>query len=386
MSNKNRKGFILITAFLALALLLILSGAFFMSSLTEQRVSQRQLANATAFYLAEAGVDDAIVRLRSDNMYAGTTPSTASLGTQGVFETRVTQPDPINQPNLRRIESWGYTPSKDATAYGYQMKKLDVYVNVTQNPLFPKAIFAQEEIEILGGSLVDSYNSSQGPYDPNNPGSNADIGSNNIDGENDVIEVSGGSTVMGDAVVGPDVPYQDAIEVSSNSTITGTQSNSSTQTVLNPPTIPDGTTSVDLSNVTSPQTFSGGEYSASSIKIVGSGYIQFTGPTTLYVSGAVDIGGHGIVTSVNIPANLIIKVVGSYDVKVSGTSSFYGGIYAPQSEIVISGTDGVFGAVAGDEVKLSGGANLHYDEAIGEVPGGAGYKVTILGWHESIQD
>lgn len=385
MSIKNKGGFILIAAFLVIVLLLILSGVFFMSSLTEQRIAERHLATATAFYLAEAGIDDAIVRLRTDNMYAGTTPSTTSLGTQGVFETRVTQPDPTNQPTLRLIESWGYTPEKDPSAYGYQEKKLNEYVDVTPAPLFPKAIFAQGEIDILGGSLVDSYNSSQGPYDPNNPGSNADIGSNNVDGENDVIELSGESTVMGDAVVGPSVPYQSAIEVSSNSTITGTQTNNSTVITLDPPTIPDGTTSIDLSNVTSPQSYSGGEYSTSSIKIVGSGYVQFTGPTTLYVSGTVDIGGNGMVTADNIPANLIIKVVGSYNVKMTGTSNFYGGVYAPQSEVVVSGTGGFFGAIVGDEVKLSGSAKLHYDEAMGDVPGGAGYTVTVLGWHESVQ-
>ncbi len=356
-----------------------------MTSLTEQRISQRQSAIATAFYLAEAGIDDAIVRLRVDNMYSGTTPATTSLGIKGEFETTVTQFDPTDQPAVRRIESLGFTPSKDPSAFGYQMKKLEAYVRVTPNPLFPMAAFAQKELDIIGNSLIDSYDSSKGGYGPGNSGSNGDIGSNNVDAQDGSIEVRGNSTVKGDATVGPSVPYQDAIEVWESSTITGTQFNASNETALPLVVIPEGISNSGDLEISGEDkiVLPGGNYWYSSIEITGNGSLQFTGSSTVYVTGDIEVAGNGITTSNDLPANLIIKVVGEREVKFTGNADFYGGIYAPQSTVQISGEVKAFGAVAGDEVNITGDIGLHYDEALRDVSGGSGYLVTLLAWHEA---
>ncbi len=382
----NRRGIVLITAFLAIALILILSGIFFMSSLTEQRASQRQLAVTTAFYLAEGGIDDAIAKLRTDNNYPGSAPAVIQLGTQGEFETKVTQPGPVNQPDSRRIESWGYTPSKDQTAYGYQVKKLEAYVTVTPNPLFMMAIFTEDEIEMNGSGLLDSYDSSKGVYDPANAGSDADIGSNNKSKEEPVIQIKGNFTVNGDAGVGPNVPYQDAIKVWPQSDITGTQSNFSQEISLPPVTVPENILDSGDLNIGggSSEVLSGGDYWFSSVKITGNGQLQFSGPATIYVTGDIDIAGNSITTSNNLPANLVFKVAGAHDVKLTGDMDFYGGIYAPESEINLNGNGKVFGAFTAKEVDLNGNVNFHYDEAMKNIPGGAGYLVELNAWHESL--
>lgn len=382
----NRRGIVLITAFLAIALLLVLSGVFFMSSITEQRASQRQLAVTAAFYLAEGGIDDAMAKLRADNNYPGSAPAVIQLGAGGQLETRVTQPDIVNQPDLRRIESWGYTPSKDQSSYGYQVKKLEAYVTVTPNPLFMMAILTQDEIEMNGSGSLDSYDSSKGAYDPASAGSDADIGSNNKSNEEPVIQIKGNFTINGDAGVGPGVPYQDAIKVWPQSNITGGQSNY-TKEIAMPPVIVPGNLSnsgdLDIGGGAS-QVFPGGDYWFSSVKIAGNGQLQFTGPAVVYVTGDIDIAGNSVTTSSDLPANLVFKVAGAHDVKLTGDTDFYGGIYAPESEINLNGNGKVFGALTAKEVDINGNVDFHYDEAMKNVPGGAGYLVELNAWHESL--
>lgn len=399
MMIKKKKGFVLIAAFLVVVLLLVLISAYITSTFTETKAARKAQMVTTALYLAEAGVDRTIVDLENFQGVDLTQqqvgfeifPQTYfSLGNLGGFERRATISQIVPSGIIVRIESRGHAssapmPVLNTNAPEYQLKYIEAFVNVIPNPLFPMALFTQEEID-LNNSLIDSYNSSNGSYGGANAGNKGDIGSNNLGRDRDVIELRGGTIVSGDATVGPSVPWSDAIDVGRGAQITGTQSNASKVTPLPIPTTPGTATSINLSNVTSPQTYPGGTYSASSIKISGGGSVQFTSPTVIYVDGDTDIGGNGIITVNNLPANLIIQVVGRGDVKISGNGNFYGGMYAPQSEVKISGNGDVFGAVAAKEAKVAGAGNrqmgIHYDETLIRVPGGSGYKVTIIAWHD----
>ncbi|GAB3350072.1 polymer-forming cytoskeletal protein [Chromohalobacter beijerinckii] len=137
------------------------------------------------------------------------------------------------------------------------------------------------------------------------------------------------------------------------------------------------------------------------------------GDMTLYVKGDVDIGGGAtfsvaegsslkIVTEkgrFNLSSNLnvasdsptdddgnpILSLYSTYNdegasgwnagVNITGASAFKGTIFAPYSTVNVAAGGGLYGAVKGRRVEVSGGAGIHYDEALMEStvgPGGGG--------------
>ena len=82
---KNKKGTVLIASYLVITVLAILGSAFVSRSISEVRVAQRQKNSMDAFYLAEAGIDKALVYLRSlPNPPGGTGPFDPLGGSQGL--------------------------------------------------------------------------------------------------------------------------------------------------------------------------------------------------------------------------------------------------------------------------------------------------------------
>ncbi|WP_277811739.1 polymer-forming cytoskeletal protein [Chromohalobacter canadensis] len=134
------------------------------------------------------------------------------------------------------------------------------------------------------------------------------------------------------------------------------------------------------------------------------------GDMTLYVKGDVDIGGGAtfsvaegsslkIVTEegrFNLGSNLnvasdsvtddegnpILSLYSAYDdegasgwnagVNITGASAFKGTIFAPYSTVNVAAGGGLYGAVKGRRVEVSGGAGIHYDEALMESTVGTG--------------
>ncbi|MFM5367027.1 hypothetical protein ACET85_14715 [Aeromonas veronii] len=94
---------------------------------------------------------------------------------------------------------------------------------------------------------------------------------------------------------------------------------------------------------------------------------------TLIVSGKVDLGAGAEVTAVKqgltaggTPA---ISIYSSYSgkdgIKLSGNTPLYAALYAPLTEMKISGSGGLYGAVRAKHLTESGAGGVHYDEALG---------------------
>jgi hypothetical protein len=49
-------------------------------------------------------------------------------------------------------------------------------------------------------------------------------------------------------------------------------------------------------------------------------------------------------------------------VTISGSSDLYAEVYAPQSDVTISGRGGFFGSVIGSTLTLSGSGGVHFDQ------------------------
>ncbi|MFQ2040050.1 hypothetical protein [Aeromonas sp. s11] len=94
---------------------------------------------------------------------------------------------------------------------------------------------------------------------------------------------------------------------------------------------------------------------------------------TLIVSGKVDLGAGAEVTAakqglttVGTPAiSLYSAYSGKDGIKLSGNTPLYAALYAPLTEMKISGSGGLYGAVRAKHLTESGAGGVHYDEALG---------------------
>jgi hypothetical protein len=91
-----------------------------------------------------------------------------------------------------------------------------------------------------------------------------------------------------------------------------------------------------------------------------------TQTVTIYIAGQTTLNGQGITNPFGQPTDLslVVSAVPSEDVVQAGDSEFRGFIYAPYTEIKISGTADMKGAAVGKSVVHNGGAPFHYDESL----------------------
>ena len=74
-------------------------------------------------------------------------------------------------------------------------------------------------------------------------------------------------------------------------------------------------------------------------------------------------GGSGFVNPTSVPSNLQISssYAGKDGVKLSGGSNAYLSVYAPKTDIDLSGNSPVFGALLGKTLTIGGESAVHYD-------------------------
>lgn len=98
----------------------------------------------------------------------------------------------------------------------------------------------------------------------------------------------------------------------------------------------------------------------------GSGYITQDNNVhvTYYVDAGVNVSGQSFLNGSGLAQNNQIFVVGSGDVTISGGGNLVGTIDAPNSNVTISGSGSLTGALIGNTLNISGGASLHYDDAL----------------------
>jgi len=91
---------------------------------------------------------------------------------------------------------------------------------------------------------------------------------------------------------------------------------------------------------------------------------------TIYITGNISISGGGMISQ--RPHDLIIYASATNGSKVAirGNSEFSGALYAPLSDISVTGNSSIRGAVRGITVTGSGNAGFHYDEGTGTLLSG----------------
>ncbi|MFH0838970.1 MAG: hypothetical protein V1893_02170 [Candidatus Omnitrophota bacterium] len=392
---RNNKGLVLIFFYLVLALLVTMGIGFITLGIFEAKFTERYRNSKIAFYLAEAACDVAIASLRLDATYTGV--GYTALG-EGGYTIDVITPDANS--TWRKIVATGYYPDNNSSSYGYARRQLEMYAEVT----FPNcgsrwAMFGKTELDVNGTLYMDSYNSEEGSYGGSNVGSNGDIGTNSTEDAALKLNITGTTAqVYGTLYAGyggdpetvisingsitPSPPSKDSLDASITLNSIVVPSGASNQGSLS---LKSGDTAIFTAGDyyftgISAQTSVGGKKPPPTIQVSGEGNVTF------YVDGNFDVKGLYVNTSGQDPTQLNIKIIGDRTVNIDLDSTFYGIVYAPDSEITLKQCT-FYGAAVADIVKVNSSVTIHYDECLGL--GGDNLSmtpsVTILSWREQNQ-
>jgi hypothetical protein len=275
----------------------------------------------------------------------------------------------------------------------------------------------------MSGGWVDSFDSSDpakstgGLYDIAKRQSNGDVGINDTQSASNL----GSAFVYGDLSYGVGAPPTGTTNV--QGTISGSYNNpvtpisaptwtsfNATPTIINTSmTLTGGTQSSPALYKVSSVTVPGGKvltlaplaagvesyieiWVTGSFTTSGSGYIlQQPGVhVTYHIQGDITVSGSSFNNQSNIAANNIIEVVNppsgtTQKVTVSGGGTFIGAINAPGADFTLSGSASFSGALIGKTMNMSGGANLHYDEALGRAGGSTAAQYKVGSWVEAVR-
>jgi Tfp pilus assembly protein PilX len=286
-----------------------------------------------------------------------------------------------------------------------------IYERTGGTPIFPYAVFATgtacPTINFSSSGYTDSYDSSQGTYAATVLASGGNVGTNGT------LTLSGSSNIKGDAyfvnvVTTGTCPTQTYNDGSSGG-VTGTlYAMGSPKTFSNPiytnPS-PALTTATNYSsNVSLPPgnynnvtvsggktlTLSPGTYNFNSLKLSGGSILTISpaGRVVIEIAGAgapskaIDFSGGSISNGGGAPADVQIAYAGSQPMVLSGGSNSAGVVYAPNSDITMSGGSPWFGSIVGKSFINSGGSAVHYDRSLGSslVSGGGTFRLIGFSW------
>jgi hypothetical protein len=116
----------------------------------------------------------------------------------------------------------------------------------------------------------------------------------------------------------------------------------------------------------------------------GSGFVYVAPGASLklYTTATFTVSGTGVMNGTGLASNLSIFGLGTVKENwaYSGSSSFIGTVYSPYDQFTFSGSAGAMGSFSANNVVISGGAAVHYDEHLSSTPSIAEY--VAISWNE----
>ena len=376
----DRRGGALVVSVAAVMTVAAMSAAFLQlsNSITKRQTHSADLKRA--MYLAEAGLAEAYVGIgmaKTGNV--GTEAEPAGFG-EGLFW-------------VEAIDKGGDLIELESTALaGSARISLGMVVERAEISVGSLGIYATQDLTVESGSLIDSYNSSQGTYaeqvlsgDNNSESSVGSSGSVTLDGSRGAVEV------RGDAVPG----MTETVTQNGTVTVSGSTAPRSSAVVLPAPeapapkmnagvahvspvplVIPSGTRGVESLAIGPGATVvvvGPASIVAGGINMATGASIQFDvsdGPIDFFVTGDMTVAdGAALENLAQDPTQLSLQMAstraGTYgDLSLGSNITFHGSLYAPSSAVTLGAGSQVFGSIVADSLGLAQGAQLHYDLAI----------------------
>jgi hypothetical protein len=300
--------------------------------------------------------------------------------------------------DLRKIGLRFDRKTNNAIASPQATRTIEVVVQALGQSTWVRGITLKSTITMSGGGLIDSFNSSDpfkstnGVYDATKRQSHSDIATTNSGNSNlNNTYVYGSLAYSGSAVKNTgdvqgtiSTPFNATIPATSDPSWTSGMWNSSVTQVNGTTTLTAGTQSnptryklsqINLSgsNVLTLAANSDGTDSYIEIWVTGkmttSGSAYITQDpkvhVTYWVDNDINLSGTSYLNQSGLAQDVTINGVGTgHNITISGSALFVGVFDAPGFNVTISGQGGVSGAVIGNSLNISGGASLHYDEAL----------------------
>ena len=243
-----------------------------------------------------------------------------------------------------------------------------------------------DSVTVSGAGLIDSY-SSAGGY-PATKGSAANVLSNGtitmgnsgkIAGSARSTQVginmSGATNITGNATAGT------TVSLSGSATVGGIITNNSPAPAISLPSVAScgsyssgsgitgtytynsGTGNLTLSG-TNIATLANGTYCFNNVTLTNSAQLKVNGPVVIRLTGTLNASGaSSINNTTTIPANLRVlsSYTGSNGISLSNGTNTYMVVYAPRTNVSVSGTAPLFGAVVGKTLSVTNSGAVHFD-------------------------
>ena len=402
--NTEKKGSILIIALMVASIFGFVVASFLGSSIQELKIAEDSYFKRQIKDVAKAGAEIAVLSLNKDDWTGWNAFGSWSIKTMPSFDigsgnsAQVTL-IVLDQLPAPRIYSLASIDLDNGENY-----KKNLMVDLRLRSQFPNAITARNDIIFTnkGKVFVDSYNSSEGNYDPffNRYDNGTLVGRNVLSNKKAAAEIYGyistwkKSPDVGNQgrIYGFDTPSEQKIddiriaqgfqpffpEVKPLEVSTTTKLPSSPVIKLGTgPNLEKYHIDDDL-DIDKKQTLhiNGNVALVVDDDLTIEGSIQVNEPhgkLTLYIGDDLSVKGQGLVNTSQDPDNVIIYSTASKDkkakYKLGGKAPLYAGIYAPQVRIYLEKKGDMFGSLLGNKVVFNGDYNFHFDENLTDITG-----------------
>jgi len=396
MKILSKKGTILAVVILYMIIIVIWGLAFLQQAYLNKIVTGGCIRSNQAFWLAEAGIQDAVGMLTANpdlinfptevdfGVGAGAGKYTVELTTRAGNLYTITSTGTVGNMTRTIVSQWRNSFFSNGAAFAANTGPTAIYLSGTK-------------------CGTDSYNSGSGAYGGTNVGNNGDVQSNG--------GIVGTGTIDGNVSLGPTGSI-------SGVEYTGTVSYY-TSPPLPPVTIPTLDNPTALGDITTTKILTdSGDYTCSGIILTGNdetnitisaganvrikltGDINMGGSANLlidsgasliiYTAGNIDIAGNVTMNPVDathpgLPQNFQIYGTSTcQSISMAGNTELYSSIYAPNAALNMNGSCDLYGSFVGDSVSLNGPPMIHYDEALASIiPPGTGLGFfTRTDWRE----
>ena len=394
-TSARRRGGALVLSLLAVVSVVVLAASFSQFASAVAGRQAQAINRKRAFYMAEAGLAEAFAGLscgKTGNV--GSKAEPALLG-DGLFWTEAKELEAV----VIELKSTGMIGTGSAV--------LSVVAKRGEMNVAELGVFANGQISVGAGSVIDGYDSTKGAYGPQTDKSGASLGSN---GAITVVGAQASPTkVVGDVTPGPDK----TATIGSYVTVTGSNKPALVATELpevEMPVVELGEAKVQSSPY--PLVIPAGNVGYQGLTVHGGSEVMIQGPATvvigslvldaqaklsfdtqsgpvhLYVTQDLQFASQSLLsTSSTNPDQVLIQVPGATTnpVTLRPASSFYGVIYAPHASVVVGSSLQVFGALVANSLSFDGAAKLHFDRhlaalsAEARLPGMITWRIIDLG-------
>ena len=395
---QNQRGFIYVIS-LGIVLLLTLAGtSILMRGVSETNLSERSRGQSTALHLAEAGVDQAAINLRTPtDPNDDVTSTTFSLGS---FQ--------LDPPTTPAAQTWQVKAHGTSASDPNSPRHIEATYRLTPKSVFEFALFGDRNVNVSGSAFTDSYDSRVGVYDPNSHGHNGDVGTNST-ASGGVAFTGANLFIDGQVAIGPTTVANPTSLVTGYDPLLvtgGTSPPSDYQDVvpqddtflMTPVTVPPGLNCTNDKVVSGgpPEVLSptggplgNGTYCYHNLTVQGNATLMASGEVTVYLTGRLTAQGNSTIGVSTNPKSLAFLMTSTAQATleegtITGSTLFYGAIYGPDATINIQGNAEVFGSIIAETVNVTGDAQIHYDEAMTDRTDVSNlYKTALISWRET---